>query len=319
MREWDIFISHASEDKAEVVIPLAEALRRAGLRVWLDRQELRLGDSLRTKIDEGLANSRFGVVILSPSFFAKHWPQAELDGLFAREEALRGTVILPVWHGMDKRALVSHSPILAERVAANTKHGMAYVTSKILETVTRRDAKLPLDLHPTPLRLLVRLLDAGPGHRAIVDFFESHRVILEAALPGASEFARSVDLDDVVVDLAIKAIRHTTKVCEWTLLQFASHDGTLVNPDDTLVLDSVLSRIEHARRWIARNPQAARALLPGLTPGLCHCVVVAGRRQSLSPDAISSLKQLNHELVGVTVRTYDWLIDAAAKADVHDR
>jgi len=69
MKQWDTFISHASEDKEQVALPLSLALRQRGVRVWLDKFELRIGDSLRQKIDEGLANSRFGVVILSPSFF----------------------------------------------------------------------------------------------------------------------------------------------------------------------------------------------------------------------------------------------------------
>src|SRR5438105_3767934 len=97
---WDVFISHASEDKATVAIPLAAALNRAGLRVWLDKQQLEVGDSLRQRIDSGLAKCRFGVVILSESFFKKHWPQKELDGLVAREE-LGLKVLLPVWHGLD--------------------------------------------------------------------------------------------------------------------------------------------------------------------------------------------------------------------------
>jgi len=70
-KKWDIFISHASEDKVTVARPLAAALRRAGVRVWLDEHELRVGDSLSEKVDEGLSQSRFGVVILSPGFFAK--------------------------------------------------------------------------------------------------------------------------------------------------------------------------------------------------------------------------------------------------------
>ncbi len=58
MKQWDVFISHASEDKKAVVLPLADALKKAGIKVWLDQQELRIGDSLREKIDEGLAKSR---------------------------------------------------------------------------------------------------------------------------------------------------------------------------------------------------------------------------------------------------------------------
>jgi hypothetical protein len=83
-KEFDVFISHASEDKEEVVRPLAEALRNGGLVVWYDEFELKIGDSLRRKIDSGLAHSRFGVVVLSKSFFEKGWTNYELDGLVTR-------------------------------------------------------------------------------------------------------------------------------------------------------------------------------------------------------------------------------------------
>ena len=78
---WDLFISHASEDKASVARPLAEILREKGIRVWIDETELCLGDSLRAKIDEGLAQSRFGLVIVSRAFLSKRWPIQELNGL----------------------------------------------------------------------------------------------------------------------------------------------------------------------------------------------------------------------------------------------
>lgn len=72
-RQWDVFICHATEDKVEVVRPLATALRDVGLTVWYDEFELRIGSSLRRSIDEGLAKSRFGVVVLSHAFFERNW------------------------------------------------------------------------------------------------------------------------------------------------------------------------------------------------------------------------------------------------------
>jgi hypothetical protein len=80
LRVYDVFISHASEDKEAVVRPLAHALSNGGLKVWYDEFELRIGDSLRRKIDAGPAKSRFGVVVLSRSFFRKGWANYELDG-----------------------------------------------------------------------------------------------------------------------------------------------------------------------------------------------------------------------------------------------
>ena len=116
---YDVFISHATEDKDAVARPLAICLVSHGLRVWYDEFELRIGDSIRRKIDQGLARSRFGVIVISPSFFAKNWPQYELDGLVTRE--MTGEqVILPLWHQISKREVIDHSPSLADKVARST-------------------------------------------------------------------------------------------------------------------------------------------------------------------------------------------------------
>ncbi len=118
-REWDVFISHASEDKESIVRELASELTRLGLKPWLDEAELKIGDSLRRRIDHGLAHSRFGVVVLSHAFFKKPWPKVELDGLAALEVAGRQR-ILPIWHGLSAEEILTYSPTLAGKVAART-------------------------------------------------------------------------------------------------------------------------------------------------------------------------------------------------------
>jgi len=138
---WDIFISHASEDKDVVVRPLAECLRSLGLKVWYDEFTLLLGDSLRQSIDYGLANSRFGIVVLSPNFLAKNWPRKELDGLFSRE-AEGEKVILPVWHNIDQTELSKHSPMMADRFAVSTSKGLDAVVKEIMKVVDPYSAYL---------------------------------------------------------------------------------------------------------------------------------------------------------------------------------
>ncbi|MFQ5850829.1 MAG: toll/interleukin-1 receptor domain-containing protein [Candidatus Binatia bacterium] len=118
-REYDVFISHASEDKDEVVRPLAHALQEAGLRVWYDEFELKIGDSLRRMIDRGLAMSRFGIVVLSKSFFDRGWTNYELDGLVTR--AVPGEqILLPIWHEVSKAEVMAYSPSLADKLARTT-------------------------------------------------------------------------------------------------------------------------------------------------------------------------------------------------------
>jgi len=109
IRKYDVFISHASEDKEEVVRPLANTLKDLGLIVWYDEFELKIGDSLRRKIDMGLANSRFGVVVLSHSFLKKGWTNYELDGLVTRS-VTNEQILLPIWHNISKREVTEYSP-----------------------------------------------------------------------------------------------------------------------------------------------------------------------------------------------------------------
>jgi len=116
---YDVFISHASEDKDEFVRPLAEELIKIGVKVWYDEFSLRWGDSLRESIDKGLANSKFGVIVISSSFISKKWPQYEVNGLVAREID-GGKVILPIWHKVTKSEVLQYSPTLADRLAMNS-------------------------------------------------------------------------------------------------------------------------------------------------------------------------------------------------------
>jgi len=118
-RVHDVFISHASEDKEAVVRPLALALREHGLDVWYDEFELGIGDSLRRKIDAGLARSRFGVVVLSQAFFKKGWPNYELDGLVTRS-VTGDQILLPIWHNVSKDEVMAYSPSLADKLARST-------------------------------------------------------------------------------------------------------------------------------------------------------------------------------------------------------
>lgn len=118
-RRWDVFICHATEDKTSVVRPLYGELVALDVDTWYDESELVMGDSIRRKIDHGLANSRFGVVVLSRAFFAREWPQRELDGLVTLETAGRQR-ILPIWHNISRDEITSYSPTLADKVAART-------------------------------------------------------------------------------------------------------------------------------------------------------------------------------------------------------
>jgi hypothetical protein len=172
-KTWDVFISYASEDKEAVVRPLVEALQRAAVKVWYDEHELEVGDSLSQKIDHGLAQSAYGVVVLSASFLSKHWPKKELSGL----RALEGDgqkIILPVWHHVDHATVAAYSPTLADVVALNTNEGTYEVADRITKVVFSRRSNAPSRHSPSAARRFIELLESKPNRSRIVDFVKVH-------------------------------------------------------------------------------------------------------------------------------------------------
>lgn len=112
-KKYDVFISHASEDKDVIVRPLAIIFERLSVRVWYDEFSLQLGDSLTTSIDKGLQESRYGVVVLSKAFLSKRWPEYEYRSLMTRE--IDGErVILPLWYDVTKEEVKNFSLYLAD-------------------------------------------------------------------------------------------------------------------------------------------------------------------------------------------------------------
>jgi len=129
-----LFLSHASEDKEDFVRPLVSALQEAGFTVWYDEYELTMGDSLLKKIDKGLRECNFGVVVFSKYFFEKDWTQSELDGLFTRESQSQ-KIILPIWKDVTKADVLEYSPMLAGRLGVPASKGIDAIVGEIQRAV----------------------------------------------------------------------------------------------------------------------------------------------------------------------------------------
>ncbi|MEI7337842.1 toll/interleukin-1 receptor domain-containing protein [Pectobacterium carotovorum] len=141
--KYDLFISHASEDKDKFVRPLAKALESLGVKVWYDEFTLKVGDSLRKSIDQGLVNSRFGTVILSSAFCSKNWTQYEFDSMVAKE--MNGhKMILPVWHNITKDEVINFSPALADKVALNSSsQSIEYIAEQLAVVILSEKESVP--------------------------------------------------------------------------------------------------------------------------------------------------------------------------------
>jgi TIR domain len=139
--QYDFFVSHASEDKDTFVRPLVGCLEALGLSVWYDEFTLEVGDSLRRSIDLGLASSKYGIVVLSKSFFSKQWPQYELDGLTTKSiGGTGGKVILPIWYDVSHDDVANYSLSLADKVAfSSARLTVGQMAEQFLKVVQEND------------------------------------------------------------------------------------------------------------------------------------------------------------------------------------
>lgn len=303
MKNWDVFLSYAAEDTA-AALPLAAGLRAAGLRVWLDHAQIQLGDSIVARIEEGLTHSRFGVVILSPSFLNKPWQKRELGALLAREEFGR-KVIIPVYHGIDRTTLIRVSPTLADRCAGNTDWGVPSLVQAIASIVLEEQADSSET--PTLTRRFIELLDSCDDAIVIRDFLGHHPRIVRAALGGAGDTSvrDGLDRDELYVEWFISTER-TSMV---TLILLSSTLAPF-DPETGDINQSVLSSTARVGAQLAHY----RTESPS---GYYRGVVVTGRRNRLTDSARKAIERFNRgrrsvpETEPVLIRSYDWLIDAS--------
>src|SRR6266542_4013361 len=113
----DIFFCHASEDKDDVVRLLVEAFTEAGVSCWYDEAEIQRGDSITHKVNEGLGSSKFVVVVFSPAFVQKNWPQRELNSVLNQEASSGEVKVLPLLVGTEteKKEILAKYPLLNDK------------------------------------------------------------------------------------------------------------------------------------------------------------------------------------------------------------
>lgn len=111
--EFDVFVSHANDNKQSFVDSLSAGLNRLGIKVWYDSSILDWGDDWKAKIKEGLEKSRFGIVVLSPQFIGREWTTKELIELLNRQNERHEKVVLPLLYNLTIDDMKAKYPDLA--------------------------------------------------------------------------------------------------------------------------------------------------------------------------------------------------------------
>jgi hypothetical protein len=131
---YDVFISHAVEDKIPLANELAARLEQEGLKVWYSSEALRVGSSITQTVHDGLDNSRYGIVILSKTYLSKNWTLREFFELLARHR--EGTkVILPVLLDVTPKDLAEKDLTMADLFAVRADRGIDHVVKTLLKEI----------------------------------------------------------------------------------------------------------------------------------------------------------------------------------------
>lgn len=263
---WDVFISHASEDKVEVARPLAEGLRRAGVAVWFDEFSLTVGDALLESIDRGIAASRYGIVVLSPSFFDKTWTRWELEGLSHRQFNERKKVLLPVWHEVTRNDVAQFSPSLANVVALSTADGLPVLVDRLLAIIS-----LGFDTREAVSVVLARI-------RRLVQSSETE--VAQAALLTAAQLG-----GPDAVDLLADALNSHDTYVAWVAARGLAQIATLA------ALDALRKAVSDRSLDRRVRMSAAEGLLEnGDSESELACLVVLAAKDRLVRDRLLEIR-----------------------------
>ncbi|ELR68384.1 hypothetical protein C900_00416 [Fulvivirga imtechensis AK7] len=134
--KYDVFISHAVEDKMSIANDLCELLKQAGLKIWYSGNELGIGDRIEKSIQKGLDQSRFGIVIFSPYYLSKTWTIRELYSLMAKERAGQ-KVILPVLHNVTIDDLKAKDLTIADTFGISSEKGIEIVAASLISEIRK--------------------------------------------------------------------------------------------------------------------------------------------------------------------------------------
>ena len=130
----DVFLCHAWDDRLGPAKELHELLVAAGVRVWFSEKDLGLGVPMMRAIDKGLANSRIGLVLVTPGLLARLPKESVADKELST--LLAGNQLIPIVHNTTYEALRNVSPMLASRTGLDTvEDSMAIIAAKIAEIV----------------------------------------------------------------------------------------------------------------------------------------------------------------------------------------
>ncbi|NOZ91431.1 MAG: SUMF1/EgtB/PvdO family nonheme iron enzyme [Epsilonproteobacteria bacterium] len=180
METWDVFISHATKDKITIALPLYNQLQIHQLDPWIDKEDIKQGDSLFKAINDGLANSSYAIVIISPHFIKSEWTNKELETIFNLLVEKKIINIFLIYHKIDREILIQKYPLLTDTLAFNSEDGIEYIANRISDIIYNKE----------------KIENTYPKNyqETIIKINEDSKIVLKTV---------SVEIEDKILDVSI--------------------------------------------------------------------------------------------------------------------
>ena len=119
--EYDVFLSHASKDKEDIVDELNSSLEKLKIRIFYDKKAIEWGDKWKNRILEGTQKAEFAIIVISENFFDREWTEKELYEFLNRQNRNGQKLILPILHKISREDLGKKYPLVADIQAIDSK------------------------------------------------------------------------------------------------------------------------------------------------------------------------------------------------------
>ena len=118
---YDVFLSHANKDKADLVEQLYESLNKLGINIFYDRTSLEWGDKWKDRILDGAQKAEFAIIVISENFFDREWTERELSEFLRKQNKNGQKLILPIVHNISNEDLREKYPSVADIQAIDSR------------------------------------------------------------------------------------------------------------------------------------------------------------------------------------------------------
>lgn len=119
--EYDVFISHANQDKEDLIEELYHSLDMLGIKIFYDKESLEWGDNWKERILNGVKKAEFAIIVISENFFDREWTEKELSEFLNRQNRNGQKLILPIVHNISMKQLQDKYPNVADIQALDSK------------------------------------------------------------------------------------------------------------------------------------------------------------------------------------------------------